>query len=387
MSGRFKVRRLKVEGTKGRVAAVLARRAVLMLAWALLLAVVPVVVLADSPPETPDEICLKCHEKDGLEMTLPSGEILGITVDRNALYYSAHGYEAEEEVHCQDCHTDLDGYPHGDLPVTTYRQLVIYYSQTCANCHEDEAKKRVDSVHARAMAAGKEEAATCVDCHGAHDVRWINREKHPEVPRTLAVEMCHKCHSGIYDQYRLSIHGRDLYDGNQVVPGCVDCHPAHSIEDPRTLSFRLKSPELCAKCHADKQLMAQYDISTQVFDTYVGDFHGTTVLVFEKVAPGQATNKAVCIDCHGAHKILRPEEAGSLGIKAVLLKRCQECHPDASPNFADSWLGHYAPDWRKHPLVTAVLWFYRIVIPVTIGFFLLYIGIDAQKRIRSRSEK
>ena len=39
------------------------------------------------------------------------------------------------------------------------------------------------------------------------------------------------------------------------------------------------SPELCASCHADEELMAPYDISTDVFETYVDDFHGTTVIL------------------------------------------------------------------------------------------------------------
>ncbi|NPA90555.1 MAG: cytochrome C [Chloroflexi bacterium] len=359
------------------------RAALLVLLWiGLLLGTPP--VRADSGPTVPDWVCLTCHERVGIDMVLPSGEILPITVDSAVLHFSAHGQTTEQEIHCQDCHTDIVGYPHGTLPVRTYRELQIYYSQTCANCHEEEALKRVDSVHARLLASGKLEAATCVDCHGAHNVRWINREKHPEVPRIRAVEMCKTCHSTIYEAYLQSVHGRDLLEGNEDVPGCPDCHPAHTIEDPRTLAFRVKSPNLCGKCHGDKALMAKYGISTDVFDTYVGDFHGTTVLVFQKTAPGQGTNKAVCIDCHGAHKIMRPEEVGTEEYKANLLQTCRQCHPDASPNFADSWLGHYRPDWKRYPLVTAVLWFYRIVIPLTLGFFLLYIGLDAQKRLRER---
>ena len=48
------------------------------------------------------------------------------------------------------------------------------------------------------------------------------------------------------------------------------------------LHFRLQSPEMCGKCHADKELMQKYGISTDVFDTYVADFHGTTVAIFKK---------------------------------------------------------------------------------------------------------
>ncbi len=112
--------------------------------------------------------------------------------------------------------------------------------------------------------------------------------------------------------------------------------------------------------------MAKYGISTDVFDSYVADFHGTTVMLFEKTHPGQATNKAVCIDCHGVHDIA-PATHDSQLIQANILPRCQECHPDATSNFAASWLGHYAPNFETAPLVTTVTWFYRILIPLVIG--------------------
>ena len=49
--------------------------------------------------------------------------------------------------------------------------------------------------------------------------------------------------------------------------------------------------------------MNKYEISTEVFDTYVADFHGTTVILFEHQDPNVETNKAVCYDCHGVHNI------------------------------------------------------------------------------------
>ncbi len=49
--------------------------------------------------------------------------------------------------------------------------------------------------------------------------------------------------------------------------------------------------------------MDKYGISTQVLNTYVADFHGTTVTLFEKQSPDAQTNKPVCYDCHGVHDI------------------------------------------------------------------------------------
>jgi predicted CXXCH cytochrome family protein len=302
-------------------------------------------------------------------------------VDQDALKTSVH-----QSLRCQDCHTDIIGYPHGDIAVQDHRDLSIHYSHSCANCHEDQALSQVDSVHARVQAAGVREAAVCADCHGSHDVQPISREKHPQVDGTVSAETCQQCHSVIFDKFKDSVHGTALYSGDPNVPTCIDCHPAHTADDPRTLEFRLNSPEMCGSCHADHELMADYGISTEVFETYVADFHGTTVLLFEKIAPDQPTNKAVCIDCHGAHDI-QVASADDSVLKTNLVATCQECHPDATANFASSWLGHYAPDWTRYPVLTAVTWFYRILIPGVVGFFVVYIAIDAQRRIRDRRSR
>jgi predicted CXXCH cytochrome family protein len=328
-------------------------------------------------PPIPNDTCLSCHRQQDMEWVLPSGEILSMTVDHDQLNASVHS-----ELACQDCHSDIAGYPHGEPPIGDHRDLQVYYSQSCANCHAEQAEAQVDSVHAQVRAAGIDEAAVCADCHGSHNIQPISREKHPEVPLTSSAETCKQCHSSIHEEFVGSVHGQALYAGSKDVPACIYCHPAHTAEDPRTVDFRLQSPQICGSCHADEELMAQYGISTEVFDTYVSDFHGTTVMLFEKTHPDQPTNKAVCIDCHGVHNIANTED--ELALKENLIVRCRECHPDATTNFAGSWLGHYTPTWENYPLLTAVTWFYRILIPGVLAFFLIYIAVDAQRRIRDR---
>lgn len=335
------------------------------------------------PPGTanPDNAaCLACHRQEGLHLVFPGGEALPVTMDGLDLLGSVHA-----ELRCQDCHTDIAGYPHGAPPANDHRDLQIHYSHSCANCHDQQAMQEVDSIHAQLQASGMTEAAVCADCHGSHSVQRIS-SSHPDVSPTASAEICQQCHSGIHGQFVDSVHGEALISGNPDVPTCVTCHPAHTAADPRTLAFRLQSPEMCGDCHADQALMAKYGISTQVFDTYVADFHGTTVMLFEKTHPGQPTNKAVCIDCHGVHDIA-PATRDSEQIQANILPRCQECHPDASINFAASWLGHYAPNFESAPLVTTVTWFYRILIPMVVGFFVVYVGLDAYRHIMDRRER
>ncbi len=330
----------------------------------------------------PDNVaCLTCHQQEGLYLTFPSGEALPVTMDGVELAGSMHA-----ALRCQDCHSDVTGYPHGTPPAANHRDLQLHYSHSCANCHTDQAMQEVDSIHAQLQAGGVREAAVCADCHGSHNVQPISQAKHPELPATASAEICAQCHSAIHSQFADSVHGEALRTGNPDVPTCITCHPAHTATDPRTLAFRLQSPEMCGSCHADKELMAKYGISTEVFDTYVADFHGTTVMLFEKTHPDQPTNKAVCTDCHGVHDIA-PATRDSELIQANILPRCQECHPDASVNFAASWLGHYAPNFDTAPLVTAVTWFYRILIPMVIGFFIVYIALDAYRHIKDRRSR
>src|SRR5690606_3598676 len=116
----------------------------------------------------------------------------------------------------------------------------------------------------------------------------------------------------IYGAYAESVHGAALLEGDPNVPVCTDCHGVHGIPDPDTALFRLRSPEICAQCHANEDLMEEYGISTDVFDTYVADFHGTTVAIFEQTAPHQVPNEAVCYDCHGVHNILPTTDENSM---------------------------------------------------------------------------
>jgi hypothetical protein len=201
-------------------------------------------------------------------------------------------------------------------------------------------------------------------------------------------ERCGLCHNAIYQKYEQSVHGSALTEGNQDVPTCIDCHGVHNIEDPRTAAFRLQSPEMCGKCHANEALMQKYGISTEVFDTYVADFHGTTVEIFEKESPNAEVNKAVCYDCHGIHDIGRTDDPEvGLQMQENLLVTCQSCHPDATSNFTSAWMSHYIPSPDQYPLVYYVNLFYVVFIPVTLGGMALLVVMDFSRTRLNRWKK
>lgn len=326
--------------------------------------------------------CLACHSQPGFVLTFENGDELPATIDAEALSQSVHGADNPwQPLACTDCHGRLE-FPHDEVEAITARQYTLESNSRCQKCHEDKFEKALDSVHGAALEDGNLEAAMCTDCHGAHDI------PPPDEPRERISHTCQKCHSTIFDTYAQSVHGEALLtESNPDVPTCIECHGVHNIADPTTSLARIRSPQLCATCHADEELMAKYGISTDVFETYVADFHGQTVALFEDHAdPTVETNKAVCYDCHGVHNI-RPVDDPENGIKVNLLETCRQCHPDATTNFPDAWTSHFPPSLENNPLVFLVDTFYAIVIPLTVGFFGFLVATDIFRLVRNRFGK
>jgi len=332
-------------------------------------------LFADAPDNT---YCLSCHSQPDLTMTFPNGDVKSLTVDEDAFHASVHGLDNPwQPLQCTDCHQKYV-FPHQPITTETAREFTVTMNAVCEDCHVQYFEKALDSVHGEQLLSGNLDAAVCTDCHGAHDTTT------PGEPRAAISQTCEQCHSTIFAEYAGSVHGVALLEeGNEDVPTCINCHGVHDIHDPTTAQARARSPELCADCHANKALMAEYDISTDVFDTYVADFHGTTVMLFDYEHQEALPNTAVCYDCHGVHNIKSPDDPQA-NLQANLIENCRECHPDAQPNFAGAWLNHYRPSLQHYPLIFLVDLFYKIVIPVTVGFFALMVGSDVYRRVRLR---
>ena len=341
----------------------------------------------ESSLQTPgDEDCLSCHSNHELSRRLDNGDILQLYVDGREHAKSVHG---QTGIACIQCHTDIKGFPHPEFAAADRRDASLKLYTLCQTCHEAEYERANDSVHSRALAAGNREAAICTDCHTAHAVRRLvnpaGRQTLPDA-RLWIPQTCARCHSAIYDKYQDSVHGAALIDeSNLDVPTCIDCHGVHNIPDPTTAEFILKSPNICARCHTDSQIMDKYGISTQVLNTYVADFHGTTVTLFEKQSPDAETNKPVCFDCHGVHDIRRTDDPQKgLQVRENLLARCQQCHPGATTSFSAAWLSHYIPSQDKYPLVYFVNAFYQLFIPGVLGGMAIIVALDISWRVRTR---
>lgn len=325
------------------------------------------------PASLINQQCLLCHSRPNLTYQLPSGDSLYLTIDPATFTDSIHGKAALD---CVSCHTNITSYPHPPLAAQNLREVAISFSQTCQACHPAEFAKQQDGIHQQALARGNENAAVCSDCHNPHYTSL------PAVPRAKIVATCGTCHSGIAQQYSQSVHGTALInDNNPDVPSCIDCHGVHNIPNPLTSQFLLASPQLCANCHTNQQMMAKYNLSTNVMSTYLNDFHGTTVELFSQLSPGQLPNEALCIDCHGTHDIQSTSKLSPSAIEQNLLPSCQRCHPNATINFPGAWLNHETPSSTHAALVYYVTWFYKILIPVVIGGMLIFVLSDFGRRI------
>src|SRR5215208_2238929 len=345
---------------------------------------------AAAPPpqgdQPTDEVCLACHQQEGLTAPI-GGQPVPLTINPERFSASVHG---TEKIACVDCHTNITGFPHPEVTASSPRDFSLELYPTCQQCHNEQYQKVLDSVHQTALAAGNTNAAVCTDCHNPHTQTRLTDKKTGELllgARLVIPQTCAKCHNAIYETYKKSVHGAALTEqGNQYVPTCIDCHGVHNIGDPTSNTFHNSTPQLCANCHTNETIMKQYGIATNVLSTYVADFHGTTVKMFEENFPDQPTNKPVCTDCHGVHDILRPDnpEAG-IAFKKNLLVKCQQCHPNATTTtFTDAWLSHYEPSPRVFPLVYFVNLFYKIFIPAVLGGMLVFVLSDVYRRFMVR---
>lgn len=349
--------------------------------------------------------CLMCHGHKQLQ---------GVAKNLDAIELSITLADFQDSVHnkaglgCTSCHASMITYPHREnkqvtctechgedvsqinidnlmpvsvqLPYDSKRAMVIKLNDACRTCHEQQFAVATDSAHMRVLDSGNLEAPLCVDCHGSHNVQP------PDQPRSKIAKTCSTCHASVYSSYESSVHGQALSEGNQDVPTCVDCHGVHSVRGPRDTAFRNDSIVMCGNCHGNKELMKKYNISSEVFNTYVDDFHGRTVNLFREQNQGISSTKAVCFDCHGIHNIRKPSDPLSSVNPANLMKTCQQCHEDANERFSGAWLGHYAPTMESMPVLFGVNLFYKLVIPGTLGFFAVYIALDARKRWAEKRE-
>jgi nitrate/TMAO reductase-like tetraheme cytochrome c subunit len=319
-----------------------------------------------SPPTTDD--CLTCHEDAA--STRANGT--SVAVDKGKFTASVHGGLA-----CVDCHADL---AKAELPHADKLAKV-----DCSSCHDDAAKQYGAGMHARARTGGNDVAATCVSCHGMHDILG-SKDPNSRTYHLNVAATCSNCHGkpeaiakghiaagDVGTTFSDSIHGRALSrSGLLVAPTCSDCHGAHDVRpksDPASRVAMANVPATCGKCHegiahqfggsVHAAMLAKGTNGAPACQTchtahaiqaaanpkwqlavvnQCGTCHDDKLTTYRDTFHGKATALgfravATCADCHGNHGIRPASDPASPIAKANLVKTCGKCHAEATTNF------------------------------------------------------
>ena len=272
---------------------------------------------ASAPSSTAS--CSKCHSDPTLTMKR-EGRTVALFMDGARFAKSVH-----KTLDCTDCHDDYNG---ASLPHKAKATPV-----DCGSCHEKEARQYATSIHGVSHTMGASGAATCVSCHGHHDIVPVKQIDSPVFKLNLP-HTCATCHDnpGLTDEYRIrnahaavqyrdSIHGRALLEmGLIVAPSCNDCHGVHDIKrnvDKGSRTNHANIARTCGQCHVGIE---------QVYNQSV---HGQLLVKGDKRGP-------VCSDCHSAHEIEKP---ASGHFKSLSDQRCGRCHEDRLQHYRETYHG------------------------------------------------
>jgi formate dehydrogenase gamma subunit len=397
--------------------------------------------VANAADKLKDEECLTCHS-DATLTTVENGKTVSLHVDQDKMKQSVHG----QMFTCVDCHTDVKSLVHTTTPkkptctqchadtANTYAHSYhakptkagAPYAATCADCHGDvhtilpssDAKSPVahanvadtcgkchsqqnlmsangtsaqayfafkSSVHGQALAQGKQNAATCTDCHGTHDIA-LPSDSTSKVNQSHLAETCRSCHAQEVQAFTASAHGQGILHGNSMSPDCTGCHGVHAIKahtDPTSAtSPENLSRQVCARCHDGNRLSDEFGVPGNKVSSYFDSYHGMAVEGGSKVA-------ANCTSCHGVHNILPVGDPHSTINAANLETTCGKCHQGVTAKFISTKVhidpASMLPSKDLGTLINRwVRWIYIVLIICVIGGMLVHNVIVWQSKARKQ---
>ncbi len=291
----------------------------------------------------PSSSCVTCH------LDLGGTEAAPVKLMEGSIHL-------EKEVGCHDCHGgDPKSFNEekamsrakGFIGVPGVREI----PGLCARCHSSPVMMRPYHLRTDQLALyktsphgillyqkGDRNAATCISCHGSHDIKSVN-DPLSSVYKTNIPKTCARCHSdrklmdrykipsNQYDLYHRSVHGKMLLEKSDLrAPSCADCHGVHGAHPPGYTEIA----DVCSACHAT-----------------TADFFKQSPHYVEKTRAQMAR----CIDCHGSHDVSPPTTdlyaggaerhcgfchgPGSEGIQVALILKTDMDNAAASVNNAN----------------------------------------------------
>lgn len=204
---------------------------------------------------------------------------------------------ADDDLPCYHCHTKV---------VNEFRNNIHYHKGfTCTDCHGGSTQSNTTSISIGVMSGDFIDGPT----------------------RNNITNTCSNCHVQEATDYKQSIHWEEIEKGHPEAATCTDCHGIHeirAINDPKSLSNHQNSPTTCAKCHSNPEIMSAwyYGIKTDRFDTYKESFH------WKALKSGYVV-VATCADCHNNHDTKSHTDPTSSTYPDNLPQTCGKanCHP------------------------------------------------------------
>lgn len=235
---------------------------------------------------------------------------------------------------CGKCHSSLE-YMRKYDPAARVDQLDEYWT----------------SQHGKAIRAGSDRAATCVDCHGVHGIRRVESQESSVFPTKVA-ETCSHCHSnaetmkGVVDprgrqvpvdqfaRWSRSVHAKAMFErGDNSAPTCNDCHGNHGAAPPGVASVGY----ICGNCHGREAGLFRESVKAAAFENHneilngssgCGDCHD------DKPDVG-LTQFTECVSCHENHAVIRPTSALLGGLPETPCVFCHEGGGELAATFAE----------------------------------------------------
>ena len=323
------------------------------------------------------ETCGKCH-KDVVD----------------SFRKSKHGVELQNKNDkapaCTDCHGE-----HNIQAVLMSDEFSkINLTDKCLSCHKDSRiphknykgeeeliQSYKESQHYEALVKGNQDAPTCYDCHGAHEMEKADNPD-SKISRKNIAKTCGQvnCHGNQLKEYTGSIHEKAIIENNnEDSPTCNNCHGNHVISTKKRDDKLVQSKEviqLCSHCHASVELVERNYLPTKVAETYMESFHGLATR-------GGSSEAANCESCHGYHNVRPSDDPLSSINKKNLPETCGKCHPGATEALLKAKV-HLSDPKKDSPWVYWITNFYIVFITGLIGFMVVHNILDINRKIRVR---
>ena len=268
-------------------------------------------------------LCGKCHGeheknfKNSIHMTvLKAGNKKSPTcTDCHGSHQIFRGKISIETEACLKCHLDEKKFP-GENQGSA--RFIAQYKT---------------SVHASIEKEGLLEAAGCVDCHGNHMIQNLDNPK-ASTSRARLMETCGKCHKDVVDSFRKSKHGQELTKGNEQAPTCTDCHGEHDIQSTLISNefSKINLTDKCLSCHKEGKIPHKnYKGEEELITGYKKSVHYEALKEGNLAAP-------TCYECHGAHEMEKADNPDSKISKQNIAKTCGQtnCHGEQLKDFTGS---------------------------------------------------